>query len=1143
MGGSTDAPRRTGPQPGNGVAAPVTSPPGYDILEELGRGGMGVVYKARHLALRRIIALKMILGGAYASGAHLDRFRTEAEAIARLQHPHIVQIHEVGEHEGLPYLALEYCDGGSLARKLAGTPLQPAAAAALVEKLASATQAAHDKGVIHRDLKPGNVLLAEDGTPKISDFGLAKRLDDTGKIIADGLTETGAIMGSPSYMAPEQAGGKSKQLGPACDIYALGAILYECLTGRAPFQAATPWDTVMQVANVEPVPPARLNPKVPRDLETICLKCLQKEPGKRYASAADLADDLRRFQAGEVIRARPVGKLERTLKWVRRRPAVASLLAAVALLIVVGLGSFAWAFSLVLDARDEADDQRRQAVDDRKLAQEQKRLADLARQRAQERLIRLNLVTGNFLTETGDYGSALLRYCQAWMLDDDAASEPLHRLRLACVLARCPTLEGICLHQSGVLEAHFNASADRVLARTEDGRAFLWDPYRSQPVAAPLPHDGKLSCATLSQDGTRAVTTGTDAARLWDAATGKALGAPLTHPAVVYHAAFSPDGQRLATACADGTVRFWSVPDGQLLEPTVSVGGEVRFVGFSPDGGLVVTVAGNAARVWDTADAKPLTPPLPHRLTPGNPVDRLFQPPLFSPDSSRLLTSDAQTIRVCNARTGAQAMPPFKSPYGLNRVAFSADGSRILLLGHSSSSLILDAATARPNLTLYHPREVQVGCFSPDGKLVATTSSKGLIHVRDAKTGKDVVPPFRHAANVTDLAFTAAGDRLLSVSLDGTVRIWAIGLEPFKAMPYDYTCGHADHLVGRFLSPDGAWEVRPDGASGARLQRRSGGATGPVLAHAGQVKKALFAPDGQTVLTADDKGVQVWEAGTGQARGPLLPINGNLTWAQFSDDGSHVMLIDAGGKVSVYETKCGRLLLGPIALDADIQRSHLLRRVVALSPDGRRLAVHFPSRVETRVYEVATGRSLVTAGLDGILASLGFSPDSKRLLTAASDTMARVWNAETGEPVGPAMRHPTFVRLAVFGPDGRLVVTHDGGFVRLWDSVTGGLLSPPIPNQLAIPAGQGHMADFWFCRHGRRIIGLAPNGTVKQWELPVFRAAKSRVPSLVQLLTGQQVDANDAIVPLDRSAFRADPEEYRRAWLSWRGLDGQPGAP
>jgi tetratricopeptide (TPR) repeat protein len=309
---------------------------GYEILEEIGRGGMGVVYKARHRALKRLVALKMILAGPYAGAGLLARFHAEAQAAARLQHPNLVQIYEVGEQDGRPYLVLEFVAGSSLDKKLNGTPMPVQQAAQLVETLARAIDAAHQAGIIHRDLKPANVLLAADGTPKITDFGLAKRMDK-----AAGDTLSGAVIGTPSYMAPEQASGQSKHIGPAADVYALGAMLYELLTGRPPFRAASPLDTLAQVRNDEPVSPRQLQSKTPRDLETICLKCLQKETQRRYASASGLADDLARFLRGESIRARPIPAWERGLNWARRRPAAAALW-AVTVLAVVGALVAAW---------------------------------------------------------------------------------------------------------------------------------------------------------------------------------------------------------------------------------------------------------------------------------------------------------------------------------------------------------------------------------------------------------------------------------------------------------------------------------------------------------------------------------------------------------------------------------------------------------------------------------------------------------------------------------------------------------------------------------------------------------------------------------------------------------------------------------
>jgi serine/threonine-protein kinase len=313
--------------------------PGYEILSELGRGGMGVVFKARQVKLNRLVALKMVLVAAQANGQELVRFRREAEAVARFQHPNIVQIYEIGEAEGRPYFSLEFVEGGSLAQKLDGNPWPAVAAALLVQALAGAVAAAHEQGIIHRDLKPANVLLTRHGQPKITDFGLAKLIEGGG-----GLTRTGAVMGTPSYMAPEQASGVTKQIGPPADIYSLGAILYELLTGQPPFQGKSAWDIVTQVLTGDSVPPRQLQPRLPGDLEAVCLKCLHKDPRQRYASGVALAEDLGRFLANEPVVARASSLPARLWRWCRRHAASLILAVAGVVLLTAGISvAFLWA--------------------------------------------------------------------------------------------------------------------------------------------------------------------------------------------------------------------------------------------------------------------------------------------------------------------------------------------------------------------------------------------------------------------------------------------------------------------------------------------------------------------------------------------------------------------------------------------------------------------------------------------------------------------------------------------------------------------------------------------------------------------------------------------------------------------------------
>ncbi len=347
----------TDPQVPGPLDEPLVLVAGYEILQELGKGGMGIVFKARQVRLDRIVALKMMLThGAFVRTDDRRRFRTEAEAVARLHHPNIVQIYEVGEHKGMPFFSLEFCAGGTLDGKLDGTPWEGTRAAEMIRILADAVQHAHEHGIVHRDLKPANVLLTEDGTPKISDFGLAKKIDE------EGHTRTGAIMGTPGYMAPEQAGGDVGPIGPGTDIFALGAMLYELLTGRPPFKAATIMDTVEQVLHNDPVSPRTLQPHTPRDLDTICLKCLEKEPRKRYASARELAEDLRHYLNDEPIRVRPVTRVERVVRWCRRRPAVAALYGVIVVAALAAIGAVPLHVGRLQAALDRAQAQRREEV-------------------------------------------------------------------------------------------------------------------------------------------------------------------------------------------------------------------------------------------------------------------------------------------------------------------------------------------------------------------------------------------------------------------------------------------------------------------------------------------------------------------------------------------------------------------------------------------------------------------------------------------------------------------------------------------------------------------------------------------------------------------------------------------------------------
>jgi WD40 repeat protein/tRNA A-37 threonylcarbamoyl transferase component Bud32 len=880
----------------------------YELLDELGRGGMGVVYKARQGKLNRLVALKMILAGEYVGEKDVARFRTEAEAVARLQHPNIVQIFEVGEHDGHPYFSLEFVDGGSLAQKLDGTPLPPQKAARLMETLARAMHAAHQAGVVHRDLKPANVLLTADGTPKITDFGLAKKLD------ADaGQTQSGAIMGTPSYMAPEQAGGKSKEIGPAADTYALGAILYELLTGRPPFKASTPLDTVLQVVGDEPVPPRKLQSKTPRDLETICLKCLQKAPGKRYATAADLAEDLRRFQAQVPIQARPVGRLERGVKWAKRRPAVAGLLAALVLAALGLVGGGAW-FTISLQnalgaAKDSAQAER------------------LAKEKAEWLAYAGQIALAQREWQDGSVGQArdLLAASQVnlrgWEYD-----------YLATLFNKNQrTLRG---HTSRVTSVAFSPDGNRLASGSADNTVKVWDARTGLETLTLKGHSGQVNCVAFSPDGKRLVSSSDDdTIKVWDAQTGRETITLNRHNGSVRSVAFSPDGKRLVSGEWDGAI---VVRDAQTGKETFTLKAHtqpVNSIAFSADGKRLVSCSGdNTVKVWDTQTGKE-TLTLRAPTTMPNSV-------AFSPNGKWLVSGGEDgTIKVWDAHTGQEILTLKGRTGPVLSVAFSPDGKRLVSGGDNDGAIKMwDAQTGQAIFTLKgHTVYVRSVAFSPDGKRLISGSEDGTVKVWDAHTSQEPLTLKGHIGWVRSVAFSPDGKRLVSGGQDGTLKVW----DARTGQQILTLKGHNAGSLSAAFSLDGKRLVSVGDNDGAikMWDAQSGQETLILKGNVRfMVRSVAFSPDSKRLVSGSWGGaIVVWDAQTGQETLALDGYDGFVSSVAFSPDSKRLVSGGFDSTVKVWDAQTGQELLNLKGQTLGVGSMAYSVTSVAFSPDGKRL--------------------------------------------------------------------------------------------------------------------------------------------------------------------------------------------------------------
>jgi WD40 repeat protein len=1005
----------------------------YELLDEIGRGGMGLVFRARDLRLNRVVALKLILTGRLASEAEVKRFRAEAEAAAHLEHPNIVPIYEVGESEGRHFFAMKFMEGGSLARRCEvrgerderNDRLSPHTSALLLLKIARAIHHAHERGILHRDLKPGNILLDANGEPAVTDFGLARRIGGDSE-----LTLSGAAVGSPSYMAPEQASGRSREVTIAADVYSLGAVLFHLLTGRAPFAEDSAVATLRAVVEREPSRPSTLNHGIDRDLDTICLKCLAKAPARRYATAAELADDLERWQGGKPVFARPTGPGERALKWVRRHPAWAAL---------IGFGVVALAAFIGMQSFNEANLRR-----EKEFAQKQEGAA-----RASEAAMRLNLYASDMFL----------------------AARALEQGNLA--LAR------------RTLAAHIPREGE------EDLRGFEWRHYwhqaQGQQERVLGGFSNAVNCVAFSSDGRWLAAGGGNLVQKWNATNGALVAAWRHSPGpVVNSLAFSPDGSSIWAGESKGQIRVWL--DG-LARPIGEITRGTGYVHIAVPAGAVGTLAigerngteggaHGAVALYSFID-------LLARNERGNLLPNSGGLAAFSRDGQYLLTGGGSDHVLRHNLKSGESIPVPGWIGLLIALAISPDGERAAV--STSNGYGLGLFDFRPGAVSQTAVSLAWRCralaFSPDGETLAAASFDHTVRLLRMSFGLQTHRFDGHTDQVLAVAFSPDGRTLASASKDGTVRVWDLTtvsrdevpgiFTPFALSPDGRTihAGNVDDWRSTVLRRDLTDTNRPPEPM---LRLRPERFPDLVRQHAGLLRwkfEGGATPQQWAKLeqfVGRDTNRVIWRSGPEGKPNAKDRIADRVKGVSASAADGSVLAMADKSKVRLWHNFTSTRL-------PDLQPAPHEVRQMALSDEGRLLAVSATTSNVVSVWDTATGTNLFRLPpRPSSVRELLFSPDGRTVAVAGEDATVDLRDSRTGELRATLAGHDVGLETVAFSPDGRTLATLAGDWLKLWHL-------PTLREVGSLPLGANFLA---FSRDGSLLIATAWNGHVRILRAP-----------------------------------------------------------
>ena len=1097
----------------------------YELLDEIARGGMGIVFRAKQKGLNRIVALKVILAGQFASEEDVQRFQSEAEASAILQHRSIVPIYEVGQYEGRHFFSMGFVKGVTLSDMVRADPLLGREAAEIVAIVAGAVAFAHQHGVVHRDLKPGNILVDGSGQPHITDFGLAKRADTESE-----LTGTGQVIGTPDYMAPEQASGLNHMTGPRSDIYSLGAVLYFALTGRAPFHAASMMKTLQQVIEEEPIPPSRLNASIDADLETICLKCLQKDPMARYQTAAELEADLQRYLNLEPIEARPIASAARVWRWCRRNRGTAILsgsLAALTVMLAILGPAFSIAQQRLIIRLTESKTNAKQSL----------KQANVAAIELNNTLVNSFVERGNVAIRSSEPIAALPWYAKALQQDTGTqASDWSHRVRIASILQQAPEPIAMWKMSSETSMAALSPDGRMIAAIGVDGMMTVWSLDSLQRILGPV-RLGLASPSTLDflADGRSLLHTSGSLLQIWnldtrtetfttqklgegirtatvdmmdgtlvvglrngvvqthDPKTGEIRRILGRHEAVVQMVCIHSKTARVLSCSKDGTAMLFDLVTGDILQ-VLEHEQAINWAEFDATGELIVTASDDAtAQVWRTSDGEPVGPPIR--------CDDRVRVARFDHSGSKVATGSwASKARVWDSQDGKELVEPMLHENSIPYLEFSEDDRSLLTSSLDHTARVWDSRTGEMRCPpLLHGYLVVKSFFLPDSRVVTAGADK-LIRVWKYKTNALQECSVKGQEKITAAALSPDSSFFVIGESNGVIRVWDSNTKDSRG----FTLEHDAEISDIDVSFDGRRIVAASLDGTVQIWNAlSGNPIGPRLVHhstRGQVQGVSFHPDGQQVLTFSEDGTaRVWDATTGEQVFEL-EFPRSLTYASYSSDGSMIVTCCRDRTTRVWNGRDGTPISPPLKHRGVVE-------FAAFSPDRQWLATCSRDHSAIIWNAVTWQRQAPSLQHSAGVVSAEFSLDSQQLVTGARDGTAKIWKVSNGSQIGSPLIVGRGLIRATYSPCGRYIATAGGHSAQLWDARDGKSLGAPLKHSNWVDSAQFSADSKWLLSRSSDETSL--------WKVPEPpKCSKQRLIDLSHLVSGHRAANNQTLVAI-----------------------------